>query len=266
VHELFFKEEKIRVDKVIVAGHSKRGHTSWLAAAVDSRIKGIIPIAIDVLNAPAQMPHHLKSFGSYNTPSEDATNFLNELEKPLGKTLFNMIDPYVYKDRLALPKLIVSATNDDYFPTDALNLYWSALKGNNSILYLSNAGHVGADSDPRVNPAAFAFVRAVAANKTLPSVKWAFSSTKDSIQIHVTTGASAVRTVLWKATSDSRDFRGSQWYAEPMQMIIEGSRRRYVISIPTPSDKNASMYSEVEFEEEGHKFSLSTQTYRYSKQ
>ncbi len=79
-----------------------------------------------------------------------------------------MIDPYAYKKQLTLPKLIVCATNDEYFPTDALNLYWDGLKGTKSILYLSNASHVRADSDPRINPTAFAFIRAIAVDHTLP--------------------------------------------------------------------------------------------------
>jgi PhoPQ-activated pathogenicity-related protein len=266
VQELALKEEKIAIKKVVVAGHSKRGHTSWLAAAVDSRIAGIIPIAIDVLNAEAQMPHHLKMFSTYSTPSQDATAFLNELNKPLGKSLIEMIDPYAYRQRLTLPKLIISATNDEYFPTDALNLYWKGLKGSKSILYLSNAGHVRADSDPRVNPTAFAFVRAVAADKTLPSLNWEFKTLKDSIQLIVNVDSSAVGGVLWQTSSESSDFRTSQWIATPMKAIVQKSKRQYVISISKLLKLNELFYGEIEFEQDGHKFLLSTQTYRYPNQ
>jgi PhoPQ-activated pathogenicity-related protein len=264
IQDLAVKEEQLQINKFVVAGHSKRGHTSWLAAAIDKRIKGTIPIAIDVLNSEAQMPHHLKMFGAYSTPSDDATKFLGELSKPLGKSLIKLVDPFYYRQQLSLPKLIVSATNDEYFPTDALNLYWKELKGSKSILYLSNAGHVRADSDPRINPTAFAFVRAIATDRTLPSFKWEFKEMNDSLQLIVITDTLAHSAVLWQAISNNNDFRGSQWYATPMKSIAKGSEKRHVISIIKSAVEHGLIYGEIEFEHEGHKFLLSTQTYRYS--
>jgi PhoPQ-activated pathogenicity-related protein len=197
IQDISSRREKHIVDKFIVAGHSKRGHASWLTAAVDSRVKGIIPIAIDVLNAKAQMPYHLDAFGAYSTPTKEATDFLSKLNNPLGNSLIELIDPYAYKENLTAPKLIVCATNDEYFPTDALNLYWDGLRGNKSILYLSNTGHVRADSDPRINPTAFAFARAVAEDKTLPQFSWECKLVKDSIQLIISADTAAVQAVLW---------------------------------------------------------------------
>ena len=264
IQDLTSREEKFSVIKFIVAGHSKRGHTSWLAAAVDKRITGIIPIAIDVLNAEVQLPHHKKAFGAYSTPSEAAANFLEELDKPLGSSLIQMIDPYAYKEQLKLPKLIVSATNDEYFPTDALNLYWKGLKGTNSILYLSNAGHVRADSDPRVNPTAFAFVRAVANDKKLPSFTWKFLATEDSIKLIITADTAAIKAILWKSSSESSDFRANQWHASHMRIVSRGQTREFVASIAKHSPLNSLIYGEVEFSQDGHQFILSTQAYRHN--
>lgn len=264
IQDLAIKAEKSPVSKFIVGGHSKRGHTSWLAAAVDSRIKGIIPIAIDVLNAPEQLPHHLKAFGQFSTPSKEAAEFLKELKKPLGNSLIQMIDPYSYKERLTIPKLIVSATNDEYFPSDALNLYWDGLKGRKSILYLSNAGHVRADSDPRINPAAFAFVRAIAMNKTLPQFNWEWKHTNKSLQLIINADTTAIKAILWQAASHNNDFRTSQWSASPIKQADKGYARQFVIDVEKPSDVNKLFYGEIEFEQDGHKFLLSTQIYRYS--
>lgn len=263
IQSLAVKEEKSPVNKFIVAGHSKRGHTSWLAAAVDSRIKGIIPIAIDVLNAPKQMQHHLKVFGQFITPSKDATEFLKELKKPLGNSLIQMIDPYSYKERLTTQKLIVSATNDEYFPSDALNLYWDGLKGKKSILYLSNTGHVRADSDPRINPTAFAFVRAVAMDKTLPQFTWEWKHTNQTLQLIINADTTATKAVLWQATSHNNDFRTSQWSASPIKHADKGYTRQFVIGVEKPSGVNKLFYGEIEFEQDGHQFLLSTQLYRY---
>lgn len=264
IQDIAARREKSPVSKFVIAGHSKRGHTAWLAAAIDNRIAGIIPIAIDVLNAPEQLPHHLKAFGQYSTPSKEATEFLKELKQPLGKNLIQMIDPYSYKERLTLPKLIVSATNDEYFPTDALNLYWDGLKGIKSILYLSNASHVRADNDPRINPTAFAFIRAIAMSKTLPQFGWEWKRSKQSLHLTINTDTTATKAVLWQATSQSKDFRTSQWTFSPIKQINKGYTRQFIIDVKNLAGADRLFYGEIEFEQDGHKFLLSTQTYHYS--
>jgi PhoPQ-activated pathogenicity-related protein len=122
IQELSNQQNKPAITKFVLTGHSKRGHASWLSAAMDKRIKGIVPVAIDILNSPVQLPHHLESFGTYHTPSATTTEFLKEINSPRGKRLIQIIDPYSYRDQLSVAKLIVSATNDDYFATDALNI------------------------------------------------------------------------------------------------------------------------------------------------
>ena len=37
--------------------------------------------------------------------------------------------PWVYRDKLTMPKLILNGTNDPYWTLDALNLYWDDLNG-----------------------------------------------------------------------------------------------------------------------------------------
>lgn len=202
-------EDGSAVIDFVLAGHSKRGHTAWLAAATDRRIKGIIPIAIDILNSTAQLPHHLETFGEYSTPSKAATDFLRELERPRGQSLIKMVDAYSYRERLTMAKLIVSATNDQFFTTDALNLYWDGLEKPKWVVYLPNADHVTADSDPRINPTAFAFVRAVASNKSLPELNWRYFRDENRIVLKITTDATATKARLWTSRSENRDFRQS---------------------------------------------------------
>lgn len=264
IQDLAETKENSPVSKFIVSGHSKRGHTAWLAAAIDNRIKGIIPMAIDVLNAPEQLPHHLEVFGAFSSPSHEANEFLKELKNPLGENLIQMIDPYAYKERLTAQNLIICATNDEYFPTDALNLYWDGLKGSKSILYLSDAGHVRAYSDPRINPTAFAFVRAVAMDKTLPPFTWEWKRSKRGLQLIINTDTTAIKAVLWQASSESKDFRKSQWNSSPIKQIDKNYMRRFVIDVMDLADANRMFYGEIEFDHDGQKFLLSTQTYRYS--
>ncbi|HTE10198.1 MAG TPA: PhoPQ-activated protein PqaA family protein, partial [Chitinophagaceae bacterium] len=237
-----------------------RGHTAWLTAAVDERVKGIIPIAIDVLNAKEQLPHHLTTFGHYSTPSVQATAFLKELKQPRGKDLIRLIDPYGYKRVLQITALIVCATNDEFFPTDALNLYWEGLKGPKSVLYLSNAGHVRADSDPRINPAAFAFVRAIAMEKTLPAFTWRLQQSAKKVQLIIHADTSTVKASIWRASSQSRDFRQSQWRVSPLTATTNGSIKQFEAAVQYPASGFVAFYAELTFTCDGHTFSLSTQT------
>ena len=55
--------------------------------------------------------------------------------------LWQMIDPWVYREKLTLPKMIINGANDPYWPLDALNSYWDDLKGEKWVLYVPNAGH-----------------------------------------------------------------------------------------------------------------------------
>ncbi len=262
------KENGAAVNDFVVAGHSKRGHTTWLTAAADERVKGIVPIAIDVLNSSAQMPHHLETFGEYSTPSVAATDFIKELGQPRGQNLIEMIDAYSYKEQLMLPKLIISATNDQFFTTDALNLYWDGLKQPKAVLYLSNADHGRADTDPRINPTAFAFVRAVAAHKNLPALEWKYEKYENQIILKIKSDSSAARARLWKAYSSSKDFRQALWTSQPMSLkpykgkISKGteSLRQYQLEINMPNTGYMAIFGEVEFTQDRHTFLLSTQT------
>ena len=49
----------------VVLGGSKRGWTTWLTAAVDPRIRAIVPASIDMPNLVRQFTHHWESYGFY---------------------------------------------------------------------------------------------------------------------------------------------------------------------------------------------------------
>src|SRR5262249_28314929 len=65
VQELLASERggKLKIDKFVVAGGSKRGWTTWCTAAVDRRVAAAIPMVIDVVNVPVSMQHHVAAYG-----------------------------------------------------------------------------------------------------------------------------------------------------------------------------------------------------------
>src|SRR5205807_2424042 len=58
-----------------------------------------------------------------------------------AKKLWGMVDPWVYRDKLTMPTLIINGSNDPYWTVDALNLYWDDLKSPRWVAYIPNAGH-----------------------------------------------------------------------------------------------------------------------------
>ena len=130
--------------KFVVTGASKRGWTTWLTAVVDKRVIAIAPMVIDMLNIPAQIPNQLKQWGQFSIQIVDYTR--RGLVQPENQTdrharLWEMVDPYSYRDRLKIPKLIILGTNDPYWTLNALDLYWHGLTGIKHVLYVPNAGH-----------------------------------------------------------------------------------------------------------------------------
>ena len=137
------KEWSAPLNKFIVAGASKRGWTTWLTAAVDKRVGAIAPVVIDALNMREQMPRQLQAFGAYSArlAPYSSRGLLPIPETPAGQRLLSMVDPWAYRERLTMPKMIINGTNDFYWATDALNLYWGGIPNDKWLLYVPNAGH-----------------------------------------------------------------------------------------------------------------------------
>ena len=138
------QEKKARA-RWVVTGASKRGWTTWLTGAVDKRVVAIAPMVIPTLNMRAQNLHQLEVWGKYSDQIADYSRRgltdVKVTDTPVGTKLWHMIDPYSYRDRLAMPKLLINGTNDPYWTLDSLNLFWDELKGPKWVIYLPNAGH-----------------------------------------------------------------------------------------------------------------------------
>lgn len=252
----------LRIRRYVVAGHSKRGHTAWLTGAVDPRVAGIIPIAIDVLNSREQIAHHREVAGEISVSSQIFSEVIEAADSPRGRCLMAMIDPFTYRAALPEPKLVVLGTNDDYTPTDALNLYWDSLPGPRSVLYLPNTSHAGANSHSAVNATAFAFVRAVAEGASLPEIEWSVEASDGAVVVRATPHVSARSARLWTSRASGRDFRASLWSEVPMRRVAGGAGSAgvtFVAEVPMPVDGYAALFAEVELETDGEPFRLSTQ-------
>jgi PhoPQ-activated pathogenicity-related protein len=231
----------LTVDDFVVTGGSKRGWTTWLAAAVDARISAIAPIAYDNLDLHAQMEHHVISFGSYSLQIHDYTErgLQSMLATEQGRQLVDIVDPYAYRDRYTLPKLIIRGSNDPYWPTDATSLYIDDLPGETWIHNDPNAGHDLSNYE-RVLATLGAFFIAQTRGPKLAPVQWNVTESTSDFSLDVISPGPAVAFNLWSATAPSRDFRSARWSCQSV-----GPGERHTFRVTRQSVNHQAVYGEV---------------------
>jgi PhoPQ-activated pathogenicity-related protein len=241
----------------VVTGGSKRGWTTWLTGAVDPRVVGIAPMVIDTLNMKAQRAHALEVWGKYSEQIGDYSSrgLTEKFEEPDGERLWKMVDPYSYRDRLTMPKLLINGLNDRYWTLDALNIYWADLKGPKSVVYLPNAGHnLAVNRDYALNGIG-AFFRHTVLKRPWPVLTWEHSDAGDALRLAVTSTSPPKTAKFWVALSDTRDFRESTW--EPTTMTLAGNVATGEVARP---DKGyIALVGDLSYEVDGIEYHLSTQ-------
>ena len=252
------------INKFTVAGASKRGWTAWLTAAVDPRVGAIAPVVIDMLNMRAQMPRQLKAFGAYSSrlAPYSSRGLLPIPETPEGQRLLSMVDPWAYRDRLTMPKLIINGTNDFYWATDALNLYWNGIPPDKWVRYVPNAGHNlrRQDRSPPdqlndlINGLA-AFSRHQISGTPMPSLSWKHERVNGKLRLSIAATPAPAGARLWIAQAPTADFRAVKW----SQQTVKSSNGRVVGEVTAPEKGLLAFFGELDYEIDGLRYNLSTQ-------
>jgi PhoPQ-activated pathogenicity-related protein len=278
------KEWQYDVEKFVVTGASKRGWTSWLTAATgDKRVKAIAPLVIDTLNFQKQMPNQLKSFnGKYSEMIHDyeEKNLLPLPDTDDARRLWAMVDPWVYRDMLTLPKMIINGTNDPYWAQDALNIYWDDLKGEKYVCYVPNAGHgLRVEEEPnkllglprkeqeerrkeiKLEPfptkainTLSAFYRHQIDDVAMPKLEWKMAGDDAKRTLSISVDQTPKSITVWTAESDTPDFRKSKWVAKK----VDPSQAYHLVTNAAGA-KHTAMLAEYEFEYAGISHTLCTQ-------
>jgi PhoPQ-activated pathogenicity-related protein len=244
------------IDAFTVTGASKRGWTSWLTAAVDPRVAGIAPIAIDMLNVPAQIKLQQATFGALSEQVQDYANIdlPGRVNTERGQSLMAMVDPYRYRADLNQPKLILLGTNDQYWPLDALKVYWDELSGPKRVLYVPNQGH-GVRDFARLVGGLSALHRYSSHGEGLPVVSWTYAVGPDRLDVDVQSNRVPRKVDAWTARSPTRDFREARWTSHRCTRKGE----KYACSVARPAEGYAAVYAELWFKDSGYpKFPLAT--------
>lgn len=258
------KHWRTPIDKFIVAGASKRGWTTWLTAAVDERVGAIAPVVIDVLNMRAQMPRQLRAFGAYSSrlAAYSSRGLLPIPETPAGRRLLSMVDPWAYRDRLTMPKLIINGTNDLYWATDALNLYWDGIPKEKWVLYIPNAGH---NLRRRDRPAEeqlndlitglAAFARHQLSGTPMPRLQWRHETDAGKLRLTIDANPAPAGARIWMAETATKDFRTARW----REHEVRSSNGKIVGEVVPPEKGHLAFFGELDYEIDGLRYRLSTQ-------
>lgn len=255
------KEHGQKVESFVVSGISKRSWTTWLTGAVDPRVMGIVPVVFDMLNMRAQTDWAAKVYGQQSEQIHDYTDLgiVGRMGSPEMERLQDIVDPYRYRTRYTMPKLVILGTNDRYWTVDSLRHYWDDLPGPKSLYQAPGIGHQAGDS-PGALQAVVAFFTAVAGHHSFPALNWTLKAGHDAgepASIGVTVDHPAVKAVLWRATAPSRDFRSARWRYESLP-LGKGATNA-VATITTPRSGYEAFLVELAFGNGRDEFRLSTQ-------
>ena len=194
-----------KVGRFVVAGASKRGWTTWTTAAVDTRVVAIVPAVIDLLNVEPSFIHHFRAYGAYSDAVKDYVEqgIMDWMGSPPFHALMKIEEPYHYRDRLNMPKLLLNASGDQFFLPDSSQFYFDQLRGENHLRYVPNTNHGLEKSDGLETVEAF--YASVVKGTPRPEFSWTFE--KDGA-IKVVSKERPEAVTLWQATNpDARNFR-----------------------------------------------------------
>ena len=193
------------VNRFVVSGASKRGWTTWTTAIVDRRVIAIAPAVIDLLNVVPSFNHHWRAYGAWSEAVKDyqEQRLLDRLNTPEFKALMRIEEPYEYRDRLTMPKLILNASGDQFFLPDSSQFYFDGLPGEKHLRYVPNADHSLSKSDALES--IHAFYAAIVTGTPRPGMKWSFE--RDG-SIKVVTKQLPAGVKVWQAVNpEARSFR-----------------------------------------------------------
>lgn len=237
-----------KVDRFVVAGGSKRGWTSWLTAAVDPRVVGVAPVVIDMLNMRPSMRHHLASYGRWSEALHDyeGQGLADQFDDAAGASIRRIVDPYVYRRRVTVPKCIINATQDEFFLPDSSRYYFEGLVGEKHLSYTPNTGHSLKGSDAL--DTLVAFHASVTHGLNRPTVTWTGDHAATGHVVR--TSIAPTEAVLWRAENPrARDFRlpivGPAFKPTPLQPEADGT---YRVAVEAPAEGWSATFVRFAFE------------------
>jgi len=237
----FMKPKGVKIDNFIVAGASKRGWTTWMVGAVDSRIVGLIPVVMDELNFVENIHHHFWSYGGWSFALEDyyVLNFTKHLDDPNLVKLMAIEDPFSYCDRYSkFPKMIINAAGDEFFLNDDTRWWWDKMPEPKHFMMIPNAEHSLVTGIVEAIEGVQAFGNGILQKQQQPSFTWTIDANNGDITVTIKDTTTLISVHVWYAPSANntgrRDWRLVAGYPKPdLQLVLWTAKELKPVSTGT---------------------------------
>lgn len=239
----------VNIDKFFVAGASKRGWTTWLVGAVDSRVIAILPIVLSALNVRAFAHRQFQFYGAWTFALQDyyKMNFTAMIDTPQFLNMSMFIDPWYYRQRLTMPKLALNAVGDEFQMPDDQRYWAHRLPGETNLLLVKNADHTMLTGIFEVLQGAGAFIQAVQSNTSRPQYSWSIDRASGNITVVTNTRPYSAKVAFAQSAAGvslgRRDFRWAALNATPCQIKVFGACVRLILW----EEKPATMINEFTY-------------------
>ncbi|CAI5765836.1 Hypothetical predicted protein [Podarcis lilfordi] len=207
---------KLNIAKFMLTGGSKRGWTSWLAAAVDERVVSFAPLVFDLLNIIKSWHHQYRAYCGWTFAWRHIheLKITQKLDTPRFKILTSHVDPLAYNERyINKPKYLIIAAGDEFFPLDDSHHFFNELSGAKYFRATPNNDHL-MTRDPSIKisiaMSVISFFLNTILNLKMPQISWKRTETKAAgiIELYTDMEPSAVKCFFSNTLgSERRDFR-----------------------------------------------------------
>lgn len=199
------------IDYFSVSGASKRGWTTWLVGAVDpDRVKLIAPVVLDAINFVAVEHHQYRSYGGWTYALQDYVdmNITYRFDDPNMVKLQELEDPYWYRHRLTMPKMVVNAVMDEFQQPDDTHYWWADMPEPKHFLIAPNAEHSLATGIFVAVPAISAWIAGHLNNAAVPKFDWTINKENGEIVATIESGIVHSAEVWWATSCGANAFDG----------------------------------------------------------
>jgi PhoPQ-activated pathogenicity-related protein len=225
-------------------------------------VAAIAPMVIDVLNMPVNLDYQVKMWKDYSVQIEDYVKLgiPQTVHSEKGNAITAMIDPYSYRKKLTMPKMIIMGTNDEYWTVDAIKHYIDSIPGKNYIHYVPNVGHDLGDKRQALG-ALSAFFGETLASQPYPVCEPDLTYSKKGITLKVKTSPDVlVDAILWSTESPDTDFRNDKWTGKSLELK---KKTPLVTSVqPFPASGYRAFYLDLKYKDpNGGEYTQSTRMF-----
>jgi PhoPQ-activated pathogenicity-related protein len=178
-----------------------------------------------------------------------------------GMAITTMVDPYSYRKKLTMPKMIFMGTNDEYWTVDAIKHYIDSIPGQNFITYVPNVGHSLGDKKQALTTLS-AFFGQTLAGSSYPVLNWNISQNKKGATLKVDATADIlVDAILWSTDSEDTDFRNDKWSGKSLG--LKSKKPSTVTALqPYPEKGYCAFYLDLKYKDaNGGEYTESTRVF-----